>query len=184
MDPYSSVVLFTILRRIRNNSSEIEYLLMPKINYEPSFPATKFRETEELYTSLERILNGDLGLDKHSFYPEVELPMLKNRKMSHHYPGLEKDYYLYPVEVSLTRAAWKQLDSQRDLLWYTLDEIPAKTNEPNILAIVNQIKGSVQQLSLTGGDDILGPVKEFPTMDALANRWARHNDPEIGKRYH
>ena len=140
MDKCASVVLFCIIRRIRKNNSEIEYLLMPKIGYQPSFPATKYRKNENLYIALERIIVGDLNLDQNSFFPETELPMLKNRKKSRHYRGLEKDYYLYPVEISLTEKGWEQLEKDSTLSWFTLDEMPHKTNEPNILAIAKQLQ--------------------------------------------
>ncbi|MBG0860399.1 MAG: hypothetical protein IQL11_12920, partial [Bacteroidales bacterium] len=136
MDDLSSIVLFCIIRRIRANSPDIEYLLMPKIGNLASFPATKFRQNEDLFTALNRIMTGDLGLPGNSFFPETELPMLKNRKKSREYPGLEKDYYLYPVEISLINEAWEQLEKNSNLFWCILNEIPYKTNEPNILAIV------------------------------------------------
>jgi hypothetical protein len=181
MDTNSSVVLFCIIRRIRQNSAEIEYLLMPKMAYEPSFPATKFRSEEDLYNALSRIITGDLALDKNSFYPEVELPMLRNRKESHHYPGLEKEYYLYPVEVSLTDQAWEQLENNDNLLWYTLNKIPQNTNEPNILAITTQLDELTTQDNIQEGNFVLGPIKRKPTMDAMANRWAKQNDLGVRK---
>jgi len=138
-DNISSVVLFCIIRRARQKTDETEYLLMPKIGYEPSFPATKYRKNEDLYTALERIITEDLTLDQNSFYPETELPMLKNRKISKQYPGLEKDYYLYPVEISFTEKGWEELEKNNGLSWFTLNEIPHKTNEPNILAIVKKL---------------------------------------------
>lgn len=51
------------------------------------------------YSALCRIMTGDLALDENSFYPETELPMLKNSKESRHYPGLEIDYNPYPVKL-------------------------------------------------------------------------------------
>jgi len=80
MNATSSVVLFSIIRRTMENSDETEYLLMPKIEDEPCFPATKFRDNEDLFNALGRIITGDLNLDENAFFPETELPMLKNRK--------------------------------------------------------------------------------------------------------
>jgi hypothetical protein len=180
-DNTSSVVLFSIIRRIRENLDETEYLLMPKIDYEPSFPATKFRPNEDLYSALGRIITGDLELDENSFYPEVELPMLKNRKKSRDYEGLEKDYYLYPVDVSLTDKAWEQLRKNSSLFWYTLDEIPQKTNEPNILEIVSQLNEITVQDNRQKENQVLGPVKKKPTMDALASMWAKKNNEGVRK---
>jgi hypothetical protein len=181
MDKLASVVLFCIIRRKRANTSEIEYLLMPKIGYELSFPATKFRVNEDLYAALSRVCTGDLGLEGNSFFPETELPMLENHKESRHYPGLEKDYYLYPVEISLNPGAWEKLGKNSTLSWFTLDEIPDKTNEPNILAIGRYLK------QMTSGDNkrpenqFLTEVKENPSMDALANMWSRQNNEGVRK---
>ena len=69
----ASVVLFCIIRRTKTDEKGTEYLLMPKIGYEPSFPATKYRKNEDLYTALSRIMTGDLNLDENSFFPETEL---------------------------------------------------------------------------------------------------------------
>src|SRR4030043_552074 len=181
MDSNSSVVLFCIIRRIRENSTEVEYLLMPKIGYKPSFPATKFRNNEDLYKALERIITGDLNLDENAFYPETELPMLKNRKKSRHYPGLEKDYYLYPVEISLTDNALQKLEKNSSLFWLTLKEIPEKTNEPNIRAITTQISDILSKDNNYPENQLLGPVKLKPTMDALANLWAKQNNEGVRK---
>jgi len=181
MDKNSSFVLFCIIRRIRQNSYEIEYLLMPKIGHQPSFPATKYRKDEDLYAALERVIVGDLNLDQNSFYPEIELPMLKNRKMSRSYPGLEKDYYLYPVEISFTEKCRKKLENNQSLYWYTLEEIPLKTNEPNILAIAKQLKEIEINDQKSGSQLILGPPKSKPTMDALASLWARQNKEGVRK---
>lgn len=128
-----------------------------------------------------RILIGDLELDENSFFPETELPMLKNRKKSRQYPGLEKDYYLYPVDISLIKKAWARLEKNNSLFWYTLDEIPQKTNEPNILAIVKQLNDIIASDINTAENQILGPVKRKPTMDALASRWAKQNSGGVRK---
>ena len=181
MDSNSSVVLFCIIRRIRQNSSEIEYLLMPKIAYKPSFPATKFRNNEDLYNALGRIITGDLNLDENAFYPETELPMLKNRKNSRTYPGLEKDYYLFPVEISLSEKAWEKLEKDSNLYWYSLNEIPQKTNEPNILAIIRQLIEITTSDSKQEINPVMGPVKRKPTMDAIASMWAKQNKEGVRK---
>jgi hypothetical protein len=181
MEKNSTVVLFSIIRRTRETSSEAEYLLMSKIGFEPSFPATKFRSDEDLYNAMGRIITGDLGLDDNSFFPEVELPMMKNRRESRQYPGLQKDYYLCPVEISLTDNAWDQLENNSTLFWYTLNEIPRKTNEQNILAIVRQLSDDLISENNKEGNHFLGPVKRNPTMDALANMWAKKNSGGIRK---
>jgi hypothetical protein len=180
-DNISSVVLFCIIRRARQKTDETEYLLMPKIGYEPSFPATKYRKNEDLYTALERIITEDLTLDQNSFYPETELPMLKNRKISKQYPGLEKDYYLYPVEISFTEKGWEELEKNNGLSWFTLNEIPHKTNEPNILAIVKKLNDIIINDEKQTGNILLGPIKKNPSMDALANMWAKQNNEGVRK---
>ena len=154
---------------------------MRKIGYKPSFPATKYRKNEDLYTALERIITGDLTLDHNTFFPETELPMLKNRKKSRHYQGLEKDYYLYPVEVSFTEKGWEKLEKNSSLTWYTLNEIPNKTNEPNILAIVKQLNDIIIADEKQTGNLLLGPIKKNPSMDALANMWAKQNNEGVRK---
>jgi hypothetical protein len=107
--------------------------------------------------------------------------MLKNRKKSRDYEGLEKDYYLYPVDVSLTDKAWEQLRKNSSLFWYTLDEIPQKTNEPNILEIVSQLNEITVQDNRQKENQVLGPVKKKPTMDALASMWAKKNNEGVRK---
>ena len=179
MNYNSSVVLFCIIRRIRETNGEAEYLLMPKIGYQPSFPATKFHPWEDLYSALFRIITVDLKLDESSFFPETELPMLRNRKLSHSYPGLEKDYYLYPVEVSLIDKAWEQLEKNNSLSWFTLSEIPNKTNEPNILSIVKQLNATAESDNKKEENSLMGSVKRKPSMDALASMWARQNNEGV-----
>jgi hypothetical protein len=107
--------------------------------------------------------------------------MLKNRKESRNYPGLEKDYYLYPVEISFTEKGWEQLEKNSTLSWFTLDEIPNKTKEPNILAIVKQLQDIIINEKKQDSSVILGPVKSNPTMDALASMWARQNNEGVRK---
>ncbi len=154
---------------------------MPRIGYQPSFPVTKYRKNEDLYSAIERIIVGDLSLDQNSFYPETELSILKNRKESVHYPGLEKDYYLYPVEVSLEDKAREHLGENASLFWWTLEEIPQNTNEPNILAIAKQLKEVIANDNDLTKTRILGPVKKKPSMDALANRWSKQNNEGVRK---
>jgi hypothetical protein len=154
---------------------------MPKIGYQISFPATKYRNNEDLYTALERIITGDLYLDQDSFFPETELPMLKNRKESRHYPGLEKDYYLYPVEISFTQKGWEQLEKNSTQFWYTLNEIPLKANEANILAIVKQLNEIIVSDNKHEANPVMGSVKRKPTMDALASMWAKQNNEGVRK---
>lgn len=177
----SAFVLFCIIRRIRPYTSETEYLLMPKIGYKPSFPATKYRNNEDLYNALSRIMTGDLGLNKNSFFPENELPMLKNRKKTIHYPGLNKEYQLYPVEISLTAEGWKRLTDNNNLFWYTLNEIPHNTDEPNILAIAKHLSEITASDNIHEGNSVMGPVKMSPTMDALAGMWAKQNNEGVRK---
>ncbi|MBG0860915.1 MAG: hypothetical protein IQL11_15555, partial [Bacteroidales bacterium] len=80
-----------------------------------------------------------------------------------------------PVEVSLTDKGREQLEENKSMYWYTLDEIPQKTNEPNILSIVKQLNDIISQDIKLGVNQLLGPVKRKPTMDALASHWAKHN---------
>lgn len=175
----SSVVLFCLVRRKRKDNSDIEYLLMPKIGYQLSFPATKFRPSEDLYAALARIFTADLGLDEGTFFPETELPVLGNRKESRHYPGLEKDYYLYPVEVSLNAHGREKLAKNDNLSWHTLDEIPDNTNEPNIIAIARSLQLMASSKDNQSGKQFLEKINEVPSMEAVANMWARQNNEGV-----
>ena len=94
---------------------------------------------------------------------------------------MKKEYYLYPVEVSITEEGWANLEKNKSLYWYTLDEIPKKTDELNILCIVKQLTEIISADKINTGSQILGPAKIKPTMDALAGRWARNNSGGIRK---
>jgi len=154
---------------------------MPKIGYKPSFPATKYRNNEDLYNALSRIMTGNLGLSENSFFPETGLPMLKNRKKTIHYPGLDKDYHFYPVEISLNAEGWIKLADNSSHSWYTLNEIPHYTDEPNILAIAKHLSEITASDNIHEGNPFMGPVMMSPTMDALADMWARKNNEGVRK---
>lgn len=172
MKTEASVVLFVILTKVRENSGEFEFAFMPKQDTALCFPVTKYRKDEDLYTALSRIMSGDLKLPEGTFFPEIELPMMKQRELSKHYQGLMKDYYLYPVEVSITPNARETLFEQKQVSWFTVDEIKNKIKDANILAITDFLKNRYH--------------KDFklisqPSMDALANYWAKQSNSGVRK---
>lgn len=167
----SSVVLFCIIHRKRAKTNETEYLFMPKAEHQPSFPATKYRPGEDLYNGLSRIMTGDLGLEPDSFFPETELPMLRNQKQNQQYEGLTKDYYLYPVEVSLTSDAWQKILKNETVDWYTIDEIPGQSVSQNTHAVIRALSHISSEVL----------KNNTPSMDALANSWARKNNGGVRK---
>jgi mannose-6-phosphate isomerase-like protein (cupin superfamily) len=133
-----------------------------------TFPPTKFRPGEGLYSALVRPMEEDLGLQALSYYPENELGMIPNEGESPRYPGLTKQWYLYPVDISLTpeAAAFLKVDGKR-LAWWTIEEILDNAKEPNVRAIAQYIKNNYPML--------LQEIHHNPSMDALASHWAARN---------
>jgi mannose-6-phosphate isomerase-like protein (cupin superfamily) len=113
-------------------------------------------------------MEADLGLPPLSYYPENELGMIPNEGASPRYPGLTKQWFLYPVDVSLTpeAAASVKVDGNESV-WWTLDEILQNAKEPNVRAIARFI--------LQRHPELLDSAYSQPSMDALASHWAGRN---------
>jgi len=168
-----SMVLYCLLRRQGLAEGTAEFLLVTKQGY-PTFPPTKFRAGEDLYSALVRPMEEDLGLPPGCYFPEEELPVIPNAGESLRYPGLSKQWYLYPVVVSLTAeglASVERIVSERgpvhDLLqpvWWSLDEVLERAKEPNVKAIATFLREHPTEL-------LKKPPAE-PSMEALACSWA------------
>lgn len=164
---HESLVLYCLLRKMDESDDAVRFLLIQKQG-QITFPPTKFRPGEDLYSALVRSMEQDLGLPPDSYYPENELEMIPNDGLSPRYPGLPKRWYLYPVDISLTEHAQeilKKLD--HEVLWLTLGQILNQAKEPNVKAIAGNIKENHPKL--------LEEVYPRPTMDALAAQWAAQN---------
>jgi mannose-6-phosphate isomerase-like protein (cupin superfamily) len=161
------MVLYCLTRKQFVNESAARFLLLKKQGGF-TFPPTKFRPGEGLYQALVRVMEEDLGLPALSYYPENELGMLPNEGESPRYPGLSKQWYLYPVDMSLTPEAASSLKVDgKELVWWTIDEILQEAREPNVRAIAQYIKDTHPEL--------LQKVHSGPSMDALASHWAARN---------
>jgi len=137
---------------------------MPKQGYF-TFPATKFRPAEDLYTALRRPLEEDLGLPANSFFPEKELMMIPNVGTTIRSPGLSQHWNLYPVDVSLAEGGWKHLETESsDWVWWTVDEVLKLAEEPNVLAVARSIKAKYPNL--------IQEARRSPSMEAVASHWA------------
>ena len=158
------MVLYCLIRRQAAPDQPVRFLLLPKQGL-PTFPATKFRPDEDLYHALVRPMERDLGLPPDSYFPEQELEMILSSGHSRRYAGLPKQWYLYPVVMSLTEGARQHLEATRgDGDWLTIDEVIAGASEPNLQAIATAIRDH--------HPEILREMPATPSMDALASRWA------------
>jgi hypothetical protein len=173
-NPADSLVLYCLLRRQSEDGGHSQFMLIPKQGY-PTFPPTKFRPGEELYSALVRPMEEDLGLAPDSYYPEEELPAIPRAGTSPRYEGLPKQWYLYPVVMSLTREAFVKLETasanQSDThkpVWWSIDEVLKQAQEPNVLAIASFLKENRK--------DLLSAPPVAPSMEALACSWAAHCD--------
>ena len=168
MDNIASLVLYCFIRRKVSEKASIEFLMIRKQdNF--TFPPTKLRPGEGLYPALVRPMEEDLGLPPQSYYPENELGMIPNEGESPRYPGLTKQWYLYPVDVSLTPEVASSLEADgEESVWWTLDEILHNAREPNVRAIAKSILQRSPELQET--------VHTRPSMDALASHWAACNN--------
>jgi hypothetical protein len=168
------MVLYCLIRRQLEGKSP-QFLMIRKQGH-PTFPPTKFRPSEDLYSALVRPMEEDLGLPKGSYFPEEELPMIPNAGESPRYPGMAKTWHLYPVTISLTKEALGRLNekveapssrlekSKADLMWWSLDEVFFQAEEPNVLTIANYLRDHRSEL--------LTEAISGPSMDALASQWA------------
>jgi len=141
-----------------------EFLLIRK-QCHPTFPPTKIRPGEDLYHAMVRPMEEDLGLPPDGYFPEEELQAIPNAGESPRYPGLQKQWYLYPVVISLAEDAQAQVEMPADdRFWCALDKVFELAQEPNVCAIARYIQGNRR--------DLLTDVPAGPSMDAMACRWA------------
>jgi hypothetical protein len=168
-----SMVLYCLLRRRGAAGKPAKFLLVTKQGH-PTFPPTKFRPGEDLYAAMVRPMEEDLGLPPGSYFPEEELPVIPNAGESPRYPGLSKQWHLYPVVVSLTAKGMARIarvvtekgpihDSLRPT-WWSLDEVLKRAKEPNVWAIARRLRNNP-----TG---LLKKPPAGPSMEALACSWA------------
>lgn len=168
---FAKTVLYVLLCR-SSEGGVLEFLLLEK-NGSLTFPPTKLRPRENLYTALIRPLETDLGLVRRSYALERELDMLPSAGQSHQYPGLPRSYHLYPVFVSLTEEGRRLLaQSAADCTWMTLNDILGSIREPNVLRITGKLQ---ERMTATEPAVRLDPADlpvARPSMDALASAWA------------
>jgi hypothetical protein len=118
-----SLVLYCLIRRWDPDGGPIRFLLIEKGS--PTFPPTKFRPGEDLYQALVRPMEQDLGLPPGSYFPELELEMIPASGESVRYPGVTREWNLYPVDISLTPEGHARLAcAPVATYWWTLDEVP------------------------------------------------------------
>jgi hypothetical protein len=164
----ASLVLYCLLRKKSEGEKDVRFCLIRKQGH-MTFPPTKFRPGEDLYSAMIRPLQEDLDLPPGSFLPEQELEMIPNEGTTVRYEGLPKRWFLYPVDFSLANEAWPVMEKERpEVTWWTLDEILANAMEPNVLAIADHIRASCP--------DLLKETRPGPSMEALASRWAGRNE--------
>lgn len=163
-----SLVLYCLIRRKMSPDGEVRFLVMPKPGG-LSFPATKYRQGEDIYSALVRPMEEDLGLPPDTYFPEEELPMIQNAGESPRYPGLSRRWYLYPVDVSLRAKAMEAIQKAGEAEWLTLDSLLDRVEEPNLHVIGTSLKKERE-------GDLLHNVHPGPSMDALASHWSARNE--------
>jgi hypothetical protein len=162
-----SLVLYCLLRKKMEREGEVRFCLIRKQGL-MTFPPTKFRPGEDLYSAMIRPLEEDLGLPSDSYLPEQELEMIPNEGTTMRYEGLPKRWFLYPVDFSLSEEAWRVLEEEGpELALWTIEEILENVREPNVLAIARHIR--------TVHAGLLKEARSGPSMEALACRWAAAN---------
>lgn len=169
----ATLVLYCLVRRQDPGGGPVRFLLVPKKRKKPSFPPTKLRPGEDLYTALVRPMEEDLGLTAGSYFPEEELEVICRAKKGPRYAGLPDQWHLYPVHVSLTSEARSQLEQPDEgRFWWTVEKILAQAKEPNVLAIAQQlVKNHEAQEKPCENEkppDLLTAPVGQPSMDALA----------------
>ena len=161
-----SLVLYCLLRR-KQRDGTVRFFMIQKQGHW-TFPPTKFRSGEDLYGALVRPMEEDLGMPSGSYFPEEELDMIPNAGTTVRYEGLPKQWYLYPVDISLTQEALSKLaELQENGHWWTLDQILKEAKEPNVLAITNHI--------IKNCTEFIREVRSGPSMEAQASYWAARN---------
>ena len=168
---FAKTVLYVLLCR-SSDAGALEFLLLEK-NGSPTFPPTKLRPRENLYTALIRPLEVDLGLVRGTYALERELDMLPSAGDSHRYPGLQRTYHLYPVFVTLTEEGWCLLAQSRAAYsWMSLRDIHDSIREPNVLRIAEHLQ---ERMMASEPDAMIDPsalTLSRPSMDAMACAWA------------
>lgn len=164
------MVLYCLIRKPGMEGEAPRFLLIEK-HGSPTFPPTKFRPREDLYTALVRPMETDLGLAHGTYFLEDELTTLQNSGESPRYTGLFKEWLLYPATVSLNADGWKHLESLPDVHWWTLDEVLANVREPNVRIIAEMLRDK--------HSDLLKNVPLAPSMDAVACQWAASHEGGI-----
>jgi hypothetical protein len=161
------MVLYCLIRRKLPRERQVRFLMLKKPQG-LSFPPTKFRPGEDLYTALQRVMEGDLGLPLGTYFPEQELEMIPSQVGSPAYAGLPEQWYLYPADLSLSEEGLASLErTAAPLAWWTLREILARVQEPNVRAIAAYLQ---EKHSL-----LLRETYLRPSMAALAAHWAAEN---------
>ncbi len=157
----TSMVLYCLIPRTVPGGTGLRFLLVEKQGH-PTFPPTKFRPGEDLFSAIVRPMEEDLGLSAESYCIEEELPAIPNSDESPRYPGLSRQWLLYPVIVSLTEKAFARLD-RPDCAWRDLKGILQDAREPNIRKIAQYLRDHPSA--------ILEKASAGPSMDALACHW-------------
>lgn len=73
----ASLVLYCLLRKKMEREGDVRFCMIRKQGH-LTFPPTKFRPGEDLYSAMIRPLEEDLGLPSGSFIPEQEMEMIPN----------------------------------------------------------------------------------------------------------
>lgn len=163
----ASLVLYCLIRRQAARTDPVRFALIRKRGH-PTFPPTRFRSGEDLYHAMIRPMEEDLGLPPGSYFPEQELPAIPNSGESPRYPGMARQWQLYPVVVSLTKDAADRLAGNADVLFWSIEQILAEATEPNVLKIAAALRDQ--------HPDILANIPLAPSMDAVAGHWAAAHD--------
>jgi hypothetical protein len=163
----AQMVLYALVRR-ENGSGECQFLVR-RTPTGFTLPPTKMAAGEDLYAALDRIMEGDLGLPRKSFYPERELEPVDRAPDSPRYEGLAGHWYLYPVAVSLTEQAREVLGNPpHGAAWMSLGDLAGASQEPNTQLLVSYLQ--------SGGAKELADCPLVPSMGALGCYWARFHD--------
>jgi hypothetical protein len=132
-----------------------------------SFPSTRFRPGEGLYSALVRPMEEDLSFPADSYYPEMELSMIPCQGDCGRYIGIKRTWYLYSVDLSLASSAHMRLTELKEhAMWWTLDEILEKAEEPNVLAIAEHLQRQYA--------DLANRVYQSASMDVQDCHWSGH----------
>ena len=139
-----------------------------------------------------RPMEEDLGLPPGSYFPEEELPVIPNAGESPRYPGLTRQWYLYPVVVSLTGEGLAGLEKSiaddksalRSLCptWWSLDEVLKRAKEPNVLAIASYLRDKRPEAALPLLTDLARDYPDNPLLRREAGRARKLVEARAGTR--